>query len=88
VWDANSHPGPFVNLKTLQYGDTIKIRAWGLTYTYEVRESLTVRPGDVSTVLRHESLDWITLVTCEDYRSLWEIYTGRRVVRAVLVSVQ
>jgi len=88
VWDANNNPGVFANLKTLQYGDKILIHAWGQVYTYEVRESRRVSTGSVSSVMKHEKLDWVTLLTCEDYRFLWNTYSARRMVRAVLVSVK
>ncbi len=88
VWDANNNPGVFANLKTLKHGDQIKIHAWGQVYTYEVRESRRVSTSRVSSVMKHEKLDWLTLVTCEDYRFLWNTYSARRMVRAVLVSVK
>ena len=88
VWDAYNKPGPFVNLKTLKYGDQIKIHAWGQVYSYEVRESKLVTAGNVDTVFRHEELDWITLLSCEYYNPINGAYLFRRMVRAVLVSVK
>ncbi len=88
VWDAWNRPGPFANLKTLKHGDQIKIHAFGQVYTYEVRESARLQPGRTGNVFKHEKLDWLTLLTCEDYQFLWNTYAGRRVVRAVLVSVR
>ncbi len=88
VWDASNNPGPFVNLKDLRYGDQVQIEAWGLTHTYEVRESKLLLPNRVDTVMQHEEYDWLTLVTCEDYQFLWKNYSFRRIVRAVLVSVE
>ncbi len=88
VWDSLNRPGPFANLKSLRYGDQIFIHAWDLIYTYEVRESSTVTNKNVSTVMKHEDLDWVTLVTCESYNPFSGNYKFRRVVRAVLVSVQ
>jgi len=88
VWDANNLPGPFVNLKTLKYGDQVKIIAWGQVYTYEVRENKIVSPGDVATVMRHEVLDWVTLLSCEEYDPNSGDYHSRRIVRAVLVSIK
>lgn len=88
VWDANNLPGPFANVKCLNYGDTIQIRAWGLTYTYEVRETTTVAPWQVNSALREETYDWVTLVTCEDYQDSAQSYASRRVIRAVLVDVR
>ena len=87
VWDAHNRPGPFAGLKTLRYGDVIKIQAWGQTYQYEVRESRLVSPKNTTAVIKHEELDWVTLVTCEDYNLLFAKYSYRRVVRAVLTKV-
>lgn len=87
VWDAHNRPGPFAGLKTLRYGDVIKIQAWGQTYQYEVRESRLISPKNTTAVIKHEELDWVTLVTCEDYNLLFAKYSYRRVVRAVLTKV-
>jgi LPXTG-site transpeptidase (sortase) family protein len=87
VWDAYNQPGVFYELKKLKYGDWIKIYAWGQEYTYEVRDNELVDPNNVKFALKHEELDWVTLVTCEDYNSLFMNYSYRRLVRAVLVSV-
>ena len=88
VWDANNLPGPFANVKQLNYGDMIQIQAWDLTYTYQVRETTTVRPWQVNSALREETYDWVTLVTCEDFNDASQSYTTRRVIRAVLVDVR
>jgi len=88
VWDAYNNPGPFVNLKTLKYGDQIKIHAWGQVYSYEVQESKLVTVGNVDTVFQHEDLDWITLLSCEYYNPINGTYFFRRMIRAVLVSVE
>lgn len=87
VWDALNRPGPFVSLKTLKYGDQIKIHAFGQIYVYEVRESTTISPNNVSAMLKHEEKTWITLITCEDYKEQSQTYSSRRMVRAVLVKV-
>jgi LPXTG-site transpeptidase (sortase) family protein len=86
VWDANNAPGPFANLKTLQHGDIIKIHAWGYVYTYSVRYNFLASPGNMAS-LSHEDYDWVTLLTCEQYSSLYDNYRYRRVVRAILVDV-
>ena len=87
VWDAYNQPGAFAELKTLQYGDQIQIHAWGVTYTYEVRESKLITKKNTSAVFQSEQYDWITLVTCEFYNPFNGEYLFRRAVRAVLVSV-
>ncbi|NPV75141.1 MAG: sortase [Anaerolineae bacterium] len=87
VWDARNNPGPFARLKELRYGDIVRIRAWGKIYTYEVRESKLILAKDLTAALKHEELDWVTLLTCEGYHAGSQNYSFRRLVRAVLVSV-
>jgi len=88
VWDAYNRPGPFAKLKTLRYGDQVQIHAWGLTYTYEVRESKLVSNKNIDLILKSEDYDWVTLLTCEFYNPFNGEYLFRRAVRAVLVSVK
>ena len=87
VWDALNKPGPFTQLKKLKYGDQVKVHAFGQVFTYEVRESITISPDNLSAMLKHEEQAWITLVTCEDYKETSNTYAYRRMVRAVLVSM-
>lgn len=87
VWDAYNQPGPFHKLKALKYGDYIKVHAFGQVYIYEVRQSKRIMPDNFTAALKHEEKAWLTLLTCEDYRTLFQTYTYRRMVRAVLVSV-
>jgi len=88
VWDAYNQPGIFSELKTLKYGDQVQIQAWGMTYTYEVRESKLVTVKNVDAAFQSEEYDWLTLVTCEFYNPFNGEYLFRRAVRAVLISVQ
>ena len=88
VWDAYNQPGIFSELKTLSYGDQVQIQAWGLTYTYEVRESKLVTKKNVNAAFQSEEYDWLTLVTCEFYNPFTGDYLFRRAVRAVLISVK
>lgn len=83
---ANGNPGPFAGLETLRWGERVTIHAWGQRYIYEVRENKMVLPGELA-VLKHEELDWVTLITCESYDESTGTYRWRRIVRAVLVSV-
>jgi len=39
-------------------------------------------------VLRHEELDWITLLTCAAYDEASDSYRTRVAVRAVLIEVR
>ncbi len=79
-------PGPFAKLHTLSWGDQVYIHAWGKRYIYEVRENSMVQPNTLK-VLKHEELDWVTLITCQGYDEKSGKYRWRRVVRAVLVAV-
>ena len=79
-------PGPFARLNTLSWGDEIYIYAFGMKYSYAVRQAFSVDPQDPSP-LQHEEYDWVTLITCERYSPTYETYRFRRVVRAVLVDV-
>lgn len=87
VWAANGYPGPFQHIKQLQHGDTVKIHAWGLVYTYEVRQSRLVLPSQSERVFQHEEYDWVTLMTCENWDATAHSYDYRRIVRAVLVDI-
>ena len=89
VWDAQNNPGPFSEIKTLNYGDQIYIHAWGLTYTYEVRQSNLLWPkSGLQKAFQQEDYDWLTLLTCETYNPMNGEYLFRRSVRAVLVDVE
>jgi LPXTG-site transpeptidase (sortase) family protein len=80
-------PGPFVHLADLRWGDQVILHAFGQEYVYEVRQVRSVRPSDLS-VLRHEELPWLTLLTCSVYDEASESYLRRVVVRAVLIEVR
>jgi LPXTG-site transpeptidase (sortase) family protein len=88
VWDAFNQPGPFADLKSLQHGDQFYIHAFGMMYVYEVRENTLLRPTRVDKALQHEEYDWVTLLTCEGFDAAGDGYGYRRIVRAVLVSVE
>jgi LPXTG-site transpeptidase (sortase) family protein len=88
VWGADNQPGLFAGLKTLKYGDKVLVHAFNSVYTYEVRDSQLVSPADTRSAFRHEDQPWISLLTCEDFNADMSTYTGRRLVRAVLVDVK
>ena len=88
VWDADNQPGLFADLKTLKYGDKVLVHAFNSVYTYEVRDSELVSPVDTRSVFHHEDQPWISLLTCEDFNENTSTYTGRRLVRAVLMDVK
>ena len=80
-------PGPFARLADLGWGDQVILQAFGREYIYEVRQVRTVRPTDLS-VLRHEELPWLTLLTCAVYDETQGIYLRRVAVQAVLVEIR
>ena len=80
-------PGPFADITSLSYGDQIIIKAYGQTYTYEVREKLMILNGDIDAAFHEEEYDWITLMTCSEYNEVRGEYVFRQLVRAVLVSI-
>ena len=88
VYNTYGKPGPFVGLKGLMWGDKVIVHAWGVQYVYEVRQVKQVAPGSTSSVIRHEELPWVTLVTCSGYDEDSDLYKYRVVVRAVLVEVE
>jgi LPXTG-site transpeptidase (sortase) family protein len=79
--------GPFANIGLLKYGDQIIVHLGGQKYIYEIRENKTVRPSDVASVLKHEEISWLTLITCKTYNEKTGQYESRTVVRAVLIKV-
>jgi LPXTG-site transpeptidase (sortase) family protein len=83
----SGRPGPFVNLGNLKYGSQIVISAWGQRYIYEVRSIKQVLPADLS-VLGHEDLPVITLLTCEGFDQSKGTYKYRLAVRAVQVKIE
>ena len=87
VWDSNNLPGPFYQLKSLQYGDHIRIQAWGQVYTYEVRQNRLVGKRSMYTTMKHEDNAWLTLLTCEQYDDTVGKYDFIRMVKAVLIEV-
>jgi LPXTG-site transpeptidase (sortase) family protein len=87
VYLPDGSPGPFVNLKQVQYGQRIHLDAWGQRYTYEVRAVQTITPQDSQTVFQHEEKPWLTLITCQGFDPQTGQYRSRLMVRAVLVDV-
>ena len=85
VYGADGLPGVFANLRTLWWGDRIVIYAWGQEHIYAVRSVRLERANDISP-LRHDDLDWLTLITCRGYDEDTGEYRWRTVVRAVRVQ--
>lgn len=82
----DGNPGPFIDLKSLKWGDYIFIHAWGERYIYQVRSTGVISPDDTS-ILEHKEEDWLTLLTCQDFDTDSEEYLSRLAVQAVLDTV-
>jgi LPXTG-site transpeptidase (sortase) family protein len=83
---SDGEAGPFAELHRLAYGDRIVIHGWGQQYLYEVRTIERVQPQDLS-ILGHEELPWLTLITCRDFDTSTGLYLWRTIVRAVQVDI-
>ncbi len=77
--------GIFAWIQELNYGDPIHIEVDGSTYEYRVTGIRRVEPSDLS-VLRSADTDRLTLITCDDYNFLRDLYTTRVIVIADRVS--
>ncbi len=88
AFTSDGLPGPFAMLKELKYGDTFVIHLNGRAYTYSVKGNTLVSPTDTRLLTKHEQLDWVTLITCQQYDEKSHGYLYRRVVRAVLIEVK
>jgi sortase (surface protein transpeptidase) len=55
---------------------------------YSVRQVSLVRPQEAASVLRHERLPWLTLLTCQGYDATGDSYRYRLAVRAVEIGVR
>ena len=89
VTNANGKAGPFAGLGTLTWGDRIVVHAWGQEYIYEARSvDLWTDPNSTGILTRHETLPWLTLITCRGYDEETNTYRWRTVVRAVLVEIR
>jgi LPXTG-site transpeptidase (sortase) family protein len=88
VWTATNKPGIFLDLNSMNYGDEIRIYAWGQVYTYTVRSNFLVSESNVASVMKSETADVLTLMTCDGYDPETDTYLYRRVIRAILVSVE
>ncbi len=89
VTNADGLPGPFANLKNMKYGDQIIVHLYGEKYTFEVRSTRLTSPYSTSFAYKHlDGHAYLTLITCQSYNSDSDVYTYRRIVRAVLVKVE
>ncbi len=89
VTNADGVDGPFANLKKLKYGDQIIIHLYGQKYIFEVRNSRLSRPFTTGFAFEDlEDASYLTLITCQTYLPKSDTYMHRRVIRAVLISVE
>lgn len=83
----NGLPGPFSELGELVWGDEIQLQTDSGLYIYQMVYSWSTHADDLS-VLRHEELDFLTLITCSDYDPRSGLYRQRYAVRAVLTAIR
>lgn len=84
--DGNA--GPFSSLQNLKYGEQIIVHSGGWKYTYEIRSNFLVSANNTYWLTKHEEYSWVTLVTCQQFDEKTQTYRYRRIVRAVLVSIE
>ncbi|NQU29069.1 MAG: class F sortase, partial [Anaerolineae bacterium] len=82
VYLPNGLPGPFVDLKTLRWGDEIIIHAYGYRYVYQVQAVRYVLPNNTS-VLDHKDQSALTLLTCAGYDEPKDSYRYRVAVETI-----
>jgi LPXTG-site transpeptidase (sortase) family protein len=87
VYLANGQPGPFVNLHTLHWGQSVIVHFNGSKYIYKVQTVRRVWPDDLSA-LKHAEVPTLTLITCQGYNENDGSYRYRIAVQAVLVDIQ
>ncbi|HEY5157126.1 MAG TPA: class F sortase, partial [Anaerolineales bacterium] len=88
VYNPDGKPGPFVYLNQMWWDDKIIVHAGGAQYIYTVRTVTQVSPNDTAAMMKHQTIPWITLVTCRGYDQSSNSYKYRVLVRAVLVDVK
>lgn len=79
-------PGPFFGVRSLRFGDTVIIHAWGQSYAYEIRDVQYLDPSN-SSVFQHEELPWVTLITCYGLDETGSEYRWRVAARGVLTAI-
>ncbi|MEW6093931.1 MAG: sortase [Chloroflexota bacterium] len=87
VYLANGQPGPFVNLHTMHWGQSVIVHFNGSRYIYKVQTVRRVWPDDLSA-LKHAEDPTLTLITCQGYNENDGSYRYRIAVQAVLVDIQ
>ena len=77
--------GIFAYIRELSYGDPVHVIVDGVTFAYRVSGVRDVDPSDLS-VLSASDTDRLTLITCDDYDFLLDLYRVRVVVFAERVA--
>lgn len=86
VVDANGNAGIFSRVDSLKWGDRVIVHAFNQQLIYEVRSvDRWVKPGNTG-IIEHETLPWLTLITCHGYQPKDNSYQWRTAIRAVLVE--
>jgi LPXTG-site transpeptidase (sortase) family protein len=87
VVNADGKPGVFSKLKSLGVGEYIFVYNAGYRYTYKVVSNAYIKPDDRS-VMQHEEIPYLTLITCDTYDEKTGTYLRYVMVRAVLVDTR
>ena len=87
VYDQNGLPGPFINLKTLSWGDEIVIIENGQQFVYKVNDLYLTKPNNVSSLANTDETI-LTLITCQNYDEENDEYLDRLIVTAKLVEIR
>lgn len=83
VYSSDGYPGPFIDLKSLNWGDELILNIYGEEFTYQVRQTFETGPDDMSVLADENDYFWLTLVTCSDYNENTDQYQSRYVVKAI-----
>jgi hypothetical protein len=62
------------------------VEGWGQRYRFQVRAVERVGSDELS-VLGHEGLPWLSLLTCADFDPVAQGYRERLAVHAVLIRI-
>ncbi|MCU0496436.1 MAG: sortase [Anaerolineae bacterium] len=82
---SNGRRGVFASLRDLVIGDQVILIYEGRETYYQVRESYLVEPEDLTPLYPTER-DQLTLITCEGYDFIQDLYQSRLVVIAERIN--
>jgi LPXTG-site transpeptidase (sortase) family protein len=87
VYNQYGLPGPFIDLKTLRWGDEIVIIENGQEFVYKVNDLYLTKPNIVSSLANSDET-MLTLITCQNYDETNHDYLDRLIVTAKLIEVR